>query len=126
MTIIEYKLHAEGRRKTTPDFISDNNGGVFMSVDGTKYLGMVADDAVPDDSNEDFIRTYTLAEAKARQVAIQADPDGVKYTYHGYINGTPTPAGMEYAREDGIRAGVPDLTSSEVEEYVQEWYDARS
>ena len=125
MTIIEYKLHDQGLRcKTIPDFV--DNGGYFMSVDGTKYLCTVADDAVPDESNEDFIRTLTLAEAKARQVAIQADPAGAKLTYHGYVNGQAVPAGMEYAREDGIRAGVPDLTPTEVEEYVQEWYDART
>ena len=123
MTIIEYKLH-NGRG--IPDFV--DNGGHFMSVDQTKYLCTVADDAVPDDSNEDFIRTLTLAEAKARQVAIQADSAGVKYTYHGYINGSGSDLpGTDYSRaEDGIRAGVPDLTSSEIEEYVQEWYDARS
>jgi hypothetical protein len=81
---------------------------------------------VPDESNEDFIRTYTLEEAKARAVAIQADPAGYKLTYHGYINGQPINSYSAYVNEHGCREGAPDLTPTQVEEYVQEWFDARS
>jgi len=70
MKIAEYKLHGNpaGKGMITPGFIQ--NGGYYRNPDDHTMLGFVDDPAeyyLPD-----TLVYYTLAEAKARQLAIHA------------------------------------------------------
>ena len=99
MKIAEYKLHGNpnGKGMVTPGFIQ--NGGYYRNPDDHTMLGFVDDPAeyyLPD-----TLVFYTLAEAKARQLAIHA-----KYPMQ--------------KQNDDMTMG--DMTNEEVEASMDAWH----
>ena len=99
MKIAEYKLHGNpnGKGMITPGFIQ--NGGYYRNPDDHTMLGFVDDPAeyyLPD-----TLVFYTLAEAKARQLAIHA-----KYP-------------MQQMNDDMV---MEDMTNEDVETSMDAWH----
>ena len=99
MKIAEYKLHGNpaGKGMVTPGFIQ--NGGYYRNPDDHTMLGFVDDPAeyyLPD-----TLVYLTLAEAKARQLAIHA-----KYP-------------MQQKNDDMV---MEDMTNEDVEASMDAWH----
>lgn len=99
MKIAEYKLHGNpnGKGMITPGFIQ--NGGYYRNPDDHTMLGFVDDPAeyyLPD-----TLVYLTLAEAKARQLAIHA-----KYP-------------MQKQNDDMV---MEDMTNEDVEASMDAWH----
>ena len=108
MQILEYKLHApmNGHGMSTPSFIT-NVGQFYNSADHT----MIA--AEPDTTEyyiPDSVTVYTVAELKARQLAMHAETPFTKWTTELEYESAPT----------------EPLTNAEVELSVDSWVETHS
>ena len=104
MKIIEYKLHApmNGHGMSTPSWVA--SGGAFYNQDDYTMIG-----ANPDTTEyyvPDTVVEYTVAELKARQLAIHA-----KNTMQKWNSETNE---------------MEDMTDAEVEATVDAWVSANS
>ena len=100
MTIVEYTITDEGR---IPDWISD--GGYWGNPDGSdKLIGVGVEGSIPDS-----LETFTLAELQARERAIHAN----------------YPLKKPMQLHDGLMLEKDNMTDSEVDTAVKEWWDAR-
>ena len=99
---LEYKLHApmNGHGMSTPNFIS--NGGHWHNND---RMISVEPDTDPEYYVPDTVKVFTVAELKARQVAVHAV---TPYKVIG-ADGMPT---------------ADDMTNAEVETMVADWVAA--
>ena len=100
---LEYKLHApmNGHGMSTPTFIT--NGGHWHNND---RMISVEPDADPEYYVPDTVKVFTVAELKARQVAVHAV---TPYKVIG-ADGMPT---------------ADDMTNAEVETMVADWVAAQ-
>ena len=103
MTIIEYILDPQDKPRsyhpqTIPSYVSD--GGYFINPDGSeKRIGVGVEGSIPD-----TIKTFTLEELQARQLAIHA----------------------EYPMRKHYPNDADYMNNDEVNLEVKEWVDARS
>ena len=103
MRMLEYKLHApmNGHGMSTPVWV--DNGGHWWNDD--KMIS-VEPDTEPEYYVPETVKTFTVAELKARQVAV-----------HGV---TP----YKVMGEDGLPT-ADDMTNAQVETMVDEWIAAQ-
>lgn len=108
MRILEYKLHAplNGEGMSTPPFIT--NGGYFYNR--TDHTIIAGEPDVTEYYIPDSVTVYTVAELKARQLAMHAETPFTKWTTR-----------MEH--EPGA---TEPLTNAEVELSVDSWVETHS
>ena len=106
MTIVEYILDPQDKPrsfhpKTIPSWITD--GGYWLNYDGSEaMIGVGSEGSIPDG-----VKTFTLEELIARQLAIHA-----KYPFKMHWKGGDNP--------------VPEVwTDDEVEVAIREWWAER-
>ena len=100
MTVIEYTLEDTPKGGEIPSFVTD--GGYWMNLDSEAIIGVGLEGSIPDS-----IKTFTLDELIARQLAIHA-----KYPFVMHWKGGDNP--------------VPEVwTDDEVITAVTEWWNER-
>jgi hypothetical protein len=104
MIVIEYILDPQDKPrsfnpKTIPSYVKE--GGVFLHPDGSeRMIGVGVEGSIPDN-----IKTFTLEELQARELAIHAQYPMKKY--------------------DGVNIETETLTHDEIKAGVKVWWDAR-
>ena len=108
MRILEYKLHApmNGEGMSTPSFIT--NGGYFYNR--TDHTIIAGEPDVTEYYIPDSVTVYTVAELKARQLAMHAETPFTKWTTEFEYESAPT----------------EPLTNAEVELSVDSWVETHS
>ena len=111
MRILEYKLHAplrDGSEQgmSTPPFVT--NGGYFYNR--TNHTMIAGEPDVTEYYIPDSVTVYTVAELKARQLAMHAETPFTKWT-------------TEMEHEPGA---TESLTNAEVELSVDSWVETHS